>query len=167
MKNRTVATSSLAVASTAMFDLEKRIVAYTKGAEWRKFVHPNLGEDFFVPMWRKGTAIHGGFGKNGFIEIEKNPVFGKKDIVRVVALKQAVANSMDPSISTLGGKKDIVQVIKDWSLISIPDSAKIKVIEHRVECVNQGAKQAKLPLSDRSVSHGSRGDTSASAGITA
>lgn len=167
MKNRTVATNSLSVTPAVMFDLEKRIVAYMKGAEWRKLIHPNIGEDFFVPMWRKGATVHGGFGKNGFIEIEKNPVFGKKDIVRVVALKQAVANSMDPSISTLGGKKDIVQVIKDWSLISIPDSAKIKVIEHRAECVKDSAKRAKLPLSDRSVAYSSHGGTSTSAGITA
>lgn len=150
MQNRTVATSS-AVSPAVMFDLEKRFVAYMKGAEWRKLIHPNVGEDFFVPMWKKGDKVSGGFGKNGFIEIEKNPVFGKKDIVRGVMLKQAIANSMNPEVSTLGGEKDIVQVIKNWALISIPDSAKTKVLEHRTAEGNDRAKRLKLSSASRAI----------------
>lgn len=155
MKNRTVATAP-AVSPAMAFDLEKRLVAYMKGAEWRKLIHPNIGEDFFVPMWKKGDKVSGGFGKHGFIEIEKNPVFGRRDIVRTVALRQAIANSVNPEVSTLGGKKDVIQVIKDWALISISDSARTKVIEHRTECVNQGAKQMKS-LSQKHGVHVSHG----------
>ncbi len=146
MQNRTMATAS----STVVFDLEKRIEAYLKSHEWRRLIHPQLGDDFLVTLWSEGNVL-GGLGKDGFVEIERNKIPGKKTITRAIATKKAVENCLNGDIRVrILETQDLVEVVQGWALLSVPDTAKAKVINHRTAEGNNKAKQLKLRFQGKS-----------------
>lgn len=164
MKNRTGAVPAAVLA----FDLEKKVEAYLKSHEWHRLIHPQLGDDFLVALWSEGNVI-GGLGKDGFVEIERNKIPGKKNIVRAVATKKAVENCLNGSIRVrILETHGLVEVIQNWALLSIPDAVKAKVINHRTGEANNKAKQLKLRFQGKSgMGHDGQSPRHASMEITA
>lgn len=151
MQNRTGAVPVAVLA----FDLEKKVEAYLKSHEWHRLIHPQLGDDFLVALWSEGNVI-GGLGKDGFVEIERNKIPGKKNIVRAVATKKAVENCLNESIRVrILETHGLVEVIQNWALLSIPDAVKAKVINHRTSEVNNKAKRVaqKVAVDETTGSH--------------
>ncbi|MFA6077512.1 MAG: hypothetical protein WC724_00665 [Candidatus Paceibacterota bacterium] len=146
MQNRTIVT----VSSTLVFDLEKKIEAYLKSHEWRRLIHPQLGDDFLVTLWSEGNVL-GGLGKDGFVEIERNKIPGKKNITRAVSTRKAVENCLNGTIRVRALEThELVEVVQGWALLSIPDAVKAKVINHRTGEANNKAKQLKLRFQGKS-----------------
>ncbi len=164
MQNRTVVSAPAVLA----FDLEKKIEAYLKSHEWHRLIHPHLGDDFMVTLWGDGDVV-GGLGKDGFVEIERNKIPGKKNITRVVATKKAVENCLNGSIRVRALETHgLVEVIQGWSLISVPDTVRAKVINHRTGEINDKAKQLKLRFPSKpNTGNGSRAQGGTSMEITA